>query len=183
MALTQVEADMKKTFLIAPALVLLAGCETVSWLQPIYTPADIVEEAALAGVWRESDGEIIAIAIDGDGYLFTAEDKKGEKTVFSGYLLRISGELYADLIEKGAGIPDHLLLRIEISDNRMTLFTLDGEWLRKHVKNGTLPATRIAEGKKDTRLVVNVPPEEAQRLLRSYRYEAWEEGVKLERVQ
>jgi len=173
---------MKKTFLIAPVMLLLAGCETVSWLQPLYTPDDIVQEAALPGSWRESGGETITIAVDGDGYLFTSVDKKGEETVFSGYLLRNGGELYADLTEKGAGIPDHMLLRIDLDGDRMTWSTLNDEWLRKSVKNGTLPSSRLAEGRKDTRWVVNVQPEEAQRLLRSYRYEAWEESVKLERV-
>ena len=173
---------MKKMLLITPALVLLAGCETGSWLQPIYTPNDLVQEEQLAGSWLESDGEAITIAVDGDGYLFTAVDKKGEKTILSGYLLRINGELYADLTEKGPGIPDHMLLRIELTGDRMTWSTLNSEWLRKCVKDGTLPSTRLAEGRKDTRWVVSISPDEAQRLLRSYRYEAWEESVKLERV-
>jgi hypothetical protein len=173
---------MKKMFLVAPAMMLLAGCETVSWLQPLYTPDGIVQEATLPGTWRESDGETISIAVDGDGYLFTAEDKRGQKTVFLGYLLRNGGELYADLTERGAGIPDHTLIRIGMDGDRMTWSTLNNEWLRKSVKNGTLPSSRLAEGRKDTRWVVNVAPEEAQRLLRSYRYEAWEESVKLERV-
>lgn len=173
---------MKKTFLVVPAALLLAGCESVSWLQPLYTPDDIVQEEALVGSWRADDEDTLAISVEGDGYLLTIEDKKGEKTVFSAYLLRIGGELYADLAEKGTGIPDHLPVRIEISGDRMTWFTLDSEWLRKRVKDGTLPSTRISEGRKDTRWVVNAAPVEAQRLLRSYRYEAWEESVKLERV-
>lgn len=173
---------MKKTFLMVPAALLLAGCDTVSWLQPLYAPEDIVQEEALAGSWRADDEDTLTIAVDGDGYSFTIVDKKGEKTVFRAYLLRINGELYADLTERGAGIPDHMPVRIEISGDRMTWFTLDSEWLRKRVKDGTLPSTRLAEGRKDTRWVVNVPPEEGQRLLRSYRYEAWEESVKLERV-
>ena len=105
---------MKKMFLVTPAMMLLAGCETVSWLQPLYAPNDIVQEESLPGVWRESEGETVTIAVDGDGYLFTAENKKGEKRSFQGYLLRINGELYADLTEERAGIPDHMLVRIEL---------------------------------------------------------------------
>lgn len=173
---------MKKTLLMIPAALLLAGCESVSWLQPLYTPVDIVQEETLAGSWRADDGDTMTIAAEGDGYLLTLEEKQGQKTVFSAYLLRINGELYADLTEKGTGIPDHVPVRIEIAGDRMTWFTLHGEWLRKRVKDGTLPSTRISEGRKDTRWVVNVAPDEAQRLLCSYRYEAWEESVKLERA-
>lgn len=173
---------MKKTFLVAPLALLLAGCETVSWLQPIYTPDDIVREDAITGSWRAQDEDTVTIASEGDGYVLTMIDKKGEKSIYSCYLLRIGGELYADLTEKGGGIPDHLLARVEMTEGRMTWFTLKDEWLRSRVKDGTLPATRFAEGKKDVRWVVNAGPEEAQRLLRSYRYEAWEESVKLERV-
>lgn len=173
---------MKKTFLVVPAALLLAGCESVNWLQPLYTPDDIVQEEALAGSWRADNEDTLTISVDGDGYLLTIEDKKGEKTVFSAYLMRMGGELYADLTEKGTGIPDHLPVRIEISGDRMTWFTLSGEWLRKRVRDGTLPSTRISEGRKHTRWVVNVAPDEAQRLLRSCRYEAWEESLKLERA-
>ncbi|NWF84416.1 MAG: hypothetical protein HXY18_11365 [Bryobacteraceae bacterium] len=173
---------MKKTFLVIPVALLMAGCETVSWLQPLYAPEDIVREESLAGSWRVDGEDTLTIAVEGDGYLLTIEDKKGGKTVYSAYLLRIGGELYADLTEKGGGIPDHMPVRIEMSGDRMTWFMLNSEWLRKRVKDGTLPSTRIAEGRKDIRWVVNVAPEEAQRLLRSYRYEAWEESVKLERA-
>lgn len=174
---------MNKTLTLIPALLLMTGCETVSWLQPLYAPDDIVREDRIVGEWRAADGDRILIASTPERYDFTLEDKKGTQTRYSAYLLRIDGELYADLTEDGPGIPSHLLLRIELEQGRMTLYTICDEWLRKGVKNGLLNATRIAEGRKDTRWVVNVPPAEAQRILRSYRYEAWEEAVRLERVQ
>lgn len=174
---------MKHAFLVVPALLLMTGCETVSWLRPIYTPGEIAEEPALAGVWRDADDERVTITREGDGYRFTVEDAKGEKTVLSGYLVRFGGDLYGDLSEKGPGIPDHLLVRIEIYGDRMTWFTLRSEWLRARVKDGTLRAVHFAEGKKDTRWVVNVEPGEAQRMLWMHRYDAWEESLKLSRVE
>lgn len=174
---------MNKTLTLIPAALLLAGCETVSWLQPLYAPEDIIREPAITGQWRVADGDSVTITATEDGYGFTLVDKKGEKTLFSAYLLRIDGELFADLVEDGPGIPNHLFLRVELDYDRMTWHTLRGEWLRKAAKDGLLPSTRIAEGRKDTRWVVNISPAEAQRVLRSYRYEAWEESVRLERVQ
>lgn len=176
------EDVMKKTILIAPVLMVLTGCETVSWLQPLYSPDDIIQDEAVAGKWSAKDGDTVTIAAEGDGYTVTLEDKKGEKTAFTCYLVRTGGELYADLSEKNAGIPDHMLVRIELSSDQMTWFTLDSDWLKSRVKDGTLPTIRIAEGRKDTRWVVNLAPEEARRMLRSYRYQAWEEAVKLERT-
>lgn len=173
---------MKKTFLVIPAALLLAGCETVSWLQPLYTPDDIVQEEAFAGSWRGGDEDALTIEAEGDGYVVTVTGKQGGKTVYSAYLLRIDGELYADLTERGTGIPDHMPVRIEMSGDGMSWHTLHGGWLSRRVKDGTLPSERLAEGKRDTRWVVNVAPAEAQRLLRSYRYEAWGEGVAMERV-
>ncbi len=174
---------MNKTFTLIPALLLMTGCETVSWLQPLYAPEDIVIEDAIIGTWRADDGDRILIASTEERYDFIFEDKKGTQTRYSAYLIRIDGELYADLTEDVPGIPSHLLIRIEREDRRMAWYTLRDEWLRDGVKDGLLNATRIAEGRKDTRWVVNIPPAEAQRILRSYRYEAWEEAVRLERVQ
>lgn len=173
---------MKKSLLAVPAVLLLAGCETVSWLQPLYAPEDVVFDSDLAGVWRTPEDDTLSISLQGQEYLFTLEEKESRKTVFTGQFLRINGELYADIVEKGPGIPDHMLVRVEIEGDRMTWFTLKDDWLKKSVKNGLLPATRIDESRKDTRWVVNVPPEEAQRILRSCRYDAWEESVRFERI-
>lgn len=169
---------MNRAKLLMPAaLLLLAGCDQVQWLQPLYTERDTVQEPAFAGEWREGDKSAFTVRAEGDRYGISAG-----KDAFDATLVRLAGELYVDLVERGkCGIPEHLFFRIELESDRMRWFSLKESAVREALEQGTLEHVRMREGK-DTRWVVTSAPWETQNFLLRNRSNVWEKLEEYQRI-
>jgi hypothetical protein len=154
----------------------LAGCEQVSWLQPLYSERDIVQEPGFAGTWQSSGKNPEKIVVSAVDDHYRIED---DKLAFDAYLVRIAGELYIDAVEKGAsGIPEHQFWKATLEGDRLELRTLSSEFvLDKIKKDSALPHQRVREGKSDTRYVVTAEPAEVQNFLIRYREQAWDKDA------
>ena len=94
-----------KWLLVLPLALLLAGCEPVDSLSPLYTDKDVVFDEALLGQW-ESEGEGLNFAkLGDDGYriVMTQKDNDtGQVTtlVFDGHLLQLQDHRFLDVVRK-----------------------------------------------------------------------------------
>lgn len=164
---------MKRTLLFA-AVLALTGCERLHFLRPLYMEQEVVQEPALAGEWQDKDRDSLVIEASGSRYIFRSSD--GYRAEVS--LLRLAGELYADVVEEGPGIPDHQLFRVEVDGAELRLAPLNTGWALAQVKAGVLPAEVIEQGKdKDRHFVVTADAGQLQSFLLANAAAAWDEPI------
>jgi hypothetical protein len=130
---------------------LLTGCVPTA-VHPFYRAADLVQDAALLGVWKENDKP------DGkESWTFTAGDEKSytveiliddQKAVFTAHLFRLGTERFLDLCpvqsrldEKlrdnpyaMALIPGHLLFRVRATAPALRMSSMRLDWLKEQLK-------------------------------------------------
>ena len=128
---------------------LLAGCVPTS-VHPFYRAADVFQDRALLGVWREKpDGK--------DGWTFTAGEGKSykveiqsddQKAVFVAHLFKLGEVRFLDLYPTQAGleekqqrnpyalalIPGHLFFRLRATEPALRMSSMDLDWLRQQLK-------------------------------------------------
>lgn len=170
---------MNRINLLIPtlALALSTGCDQLHWLQPIYTERDVVQEPAFEGRWSDGGKNTFTVRAEGGRYHISAD-----KDEFDATLMRLAGELYIDLVERGAkGIPEHLFFRIELESGHMRWYSLKEPVVREALAQGRLEHVRMREGKA-TRWVVTSSPWEVQNFLLGNRGTAWEELEEFRKV-
>jgi hypothetical protein len=102
-----------KTLLCLALLITLSGCDpgdtVVGSIQPLFTPADLVFDSALAGVWKdpgENGGESVVLQPRGENaYTMIVGDEKGrEVSRYEARLVDLHGESYLDLLPEGPAV-------------------------------------------------------------------------------
>lgn len=112
---------MRIRFVSSVVLALFStGC--VASVHPFYTPADVVVDPALVGIWGDSTGkETAAILRPASGNVYTVAytDDKGVLSHFVGHLARVRGRLLLDL----APDPDFIPASSDVKDLLYPLHT------------------------------------------------------------
>ncbi len=118
--------------LLCMAVVLsITGCDSsdsvVGSIQPLFTPADLVFDGALAGVWRDSrnseSGETVVLEPRGDnGYTMIIRDSDGlEEARYEAWLVNLHGETFLDIQPEAPAVnPQYLKLDLTPSENPAT---------------------------------------------------------------
>ncbi len=151
----------------APAAlaILLAGCDDVVSLYPLYDDRTLVFEPALLGSWTEGDsGERWTFEQAGEKtYRLTVTDSK-ETTEITAHLVELGGLLFLDLAEEEAGatgIQGHMFGLVRVERDSLRLGFLKSGWLAKKLKQEqALPF--LAAPKGEGRMVMVAPTRELQ---------------------
>ena len=168
----------RTTHLGLPLLSLLAaGC--VGSLQPVYTDADVVYDAALLGTWEDSGSSAHAVVGEagGMGYALTFTDEHGQSAEFTGHLARGPGfELFdvepaslpSALQEtlRDHYLPLHSFYFITRSATRVVLHILDRDTLAAYL---THAPQGVAHVRRNADILLTAPPRVLQTFLLAYR--------------
>lgn len=135
----------------------LSGCEgddgPALSVQPFYAPADLDDDPGLAGAWTDKEGDFTFIFEPGDEqtYKLVVEEKDGERVSranFEAHLMNLGPHRFLDFLPVSSAqenvffqmhlVPAHSLARVELSQDKLELAFLDGEWLQKKIDEKTV---------------------------------------------
>lgn len=154
--------------LVVGLVFVLTGCPVRSFF-PLFTDKDLVVNPALVGAWRTDDGD--------DTYVFQlAKDKRYEVTIWSnkgdtatyGVMLgKIGRHWYLDSEVSGNEgdhhfVGMHLIHRMRLNGDTLTLAAFEGDWLRDGLKNKSFS---IAYLQRDGDVILTAPTETLQSFL------------------
>ena len=120
-----------KLFLCMAVVIVITGCDSsdsvVGSIQALFTPADLVFDAALAGIWKDSSnsesGETVVLERRGDnGYTMIVRDSEGlEEARYEAWLVNLHGETFLDIQpERPAVSPQNLKLDLVPPEDPVT---------------------------------------------------------------
>jgi hypothetical protein len=155
---------MKKIF---PALLmvsmLIVAC--VPSVNPFYTDKDVVVDPRLAGTWIEDKQSEDRASWTFDtstnqSYAVLLKEDKDKSGNFEAHLFKLGSDLYLDLTPADcsyatnqaglvgvAMIPGHLLLRVALEDQKMSIAFCDPDWIKKYLEeNPSAIAHRVVNG-------------------------------------
>lgn len=174
---------MLRTFrilFILTAMSALAGC-IVQSVGHFYTKASVCAIPALEGEWRLLDDK--GSPVSGRPWIFQGDtvvtyEKNGSPADIKVTYFRIGETFFMDSTadEPAEGSnhwwtmhvsPVHVVSKVEIHDNRMTLTPVDYGWLERAIKEKTvsLPHIRLKEG---NTMLFTASPEEWNGFLKKY---------------
>jgi len=179
---------MKKSHLIATLGAAALLCSCIPSVNPFYTDKDVVFDARLPGVWRESGGkdqsqpEVWKFEKSGDkAYKLVVTDKDGKQGQFDAHLFKLKQENFLDLIPGDcdyatnqadlvafAMFPGHLLVRVPQLGPELKLAFFNFDWLEKYLKQnpGALAHhTEVEPGKDSGRIVLTAGTRDLQRFV------------------
>ncbi len=128
---------------------LLAGCVPTG-VHPFYREADVVQDPALLGVWKDKpDGKERWSFTPGEGKSYALEiQSDNQRAVFVAHLFKLGKERFLDLypaksaleekLEKNpyslALIPGHAFFRVLATDPTLRMSSMGLDWLGKQLK-------------------------------------------------
>ena len=131
-------------FALIVLLLILTGC--VPSLNPLYTGDDIIFDAALLGVWFDSDEteSWVFTSPNEKEYKVVYTDESGKKGEFKARLLKIEGKLFLDLVPVKTGLaqtdfykanflPMHTFVHISQTAPHPQISYLEPDWLKSHL--------------------------------------------------
>lgn len=150
--------------LLAVAVVLftIAGC-IVQSLNPYYTEDSVCNIPGIAGEWTLLDE---GKPQSGKPWSFGSDkvityDKNGIPASVKVVYFRIGETFFLDTIADGPGegtnrwwtmhvFPVHIVTKVEIRDNRLTLTPIDYNWLEKALENGIVRLPHLRQKDEDS---------------------------------
>jgi len=138
------------------ALVVLTSCLPVYSVHPFYSDKDVVFEPKLLGTWfdpsdKDNQGNIVFEQSDTNAYKITLTDPTKKPSVaarLDARLLKLNGRLFIDAIQSRfevegedqlvLEIPGHMIGRVTLGDDGLTMRFLDDEWTQKALHAGTI---------------------------------------------
>jgi hypothetical protein len=130
----------------------LSGCTAVYSVHPLYNSEDAEEEPAMEGTWGvldEHDAELCIQKSDGAAYkmfAYVPEEKIVE--VYQLNLVRINGQLYADVLTTGqeidrtdvelplGAIAHHVIVKVDVDGDDLTYAGIDSDAIGRGKETG-----------------------------------------------
>jgi hypothetical protein len=109
-----------RTSVLLAFILLLAGCQPVDSLNPLYTQKDVVFDSALLGKWTEEGGTLEFFEGPDHSYnvIFRDDSNPPEQMVLRGHLVNLQGHRFLDLAQKEwVGPPELYALQIVQTKN------------------------------------------------------------------
>ncbi len=139
-------------------LLLMTGCSDLLSVHPLATPATLVFDAGLTGVWscnhKDCDGTALirpaAELKDSYDIVWVPAEADAEPLRFTGQLVKVGTRVVMDLVTvkpANASIPGHFFMLVEKTTAGVTFHRLDSEWLRIQLIGPNTPAHAMAGGK------------------------------------
>jgi len=149
-------------FIGVSALVLLSACAPVFSIHPYYTNKDLTFDFGLVGTWiDESDkNEKSAVIIErmdsggtsGYSIKLTQITKQPSNPPaseeYDGYLFKLGSQEFLDAVESNVqsgdedvlvlALPAHMLFKVSLEGDELTLSYLDDDWVKKNVESGKI---------------------------------------------
>ncbi|MGC2062534.1 MAG: hypothetical protein WA610_06115 [Thermodesulfovibrionales bacterium] len=169
-----------RVLLILTAMLILAGC-IVQSVDRFYTEASVCAIPSITGEWRLLDDK--GLPGSGKAWIFQGDkvvtyEKNNTQANVKTIYFKLGDTFFmdstADEPAEGANhwwtmhvFPVHVVSKIEIQDNRMTLTPVDYRWLEKAIRDRvvTLPHIRPKEGDS---MLFTASPEEWSGFLKKY---------------
>jgi hypothetical protein len=142
------QRSMKRTVLGLVLVLAIAGC--VPSLEPIYTEKDIVFDAALVGIWKESDSKSTWNFTKGGEKKYTLlhTDGDGRKAEFEVHLVKLKDRQFLDLLvtklsepevqlnvwASASLVPAHLILQVYGIGKTLKIAAMNPDWLKEHLE-------------------------------------------------
>lgn len=151
------------TLALLAAALLFIGCAPS--LHPYATEETAVFNKFLLGEWLTDSGDRCVFKQTGEKqYEVLFEDDKPAR--YAARLFELGGGTYLDLspeTEQAGTIRGHLLLRVTIAENELSMAMLEEGWLRKlsDQRELTLPHERLSDGT----IILTAPTAELQAFL------------------
>jgi len=143
---------MKKALLPLVAIaMLIAAC--VPSVNPFFFEKDVVTDTNLLGSWQEADKKDhpetwVFETATSNSYTATYTEEPGKTGKFEAHFFKLGETTFLDLTPSECNyatnqadlvgismIPGHLLLRAKLSEDKLTVATIDPEWLEKFLTN------------------------------------------------
>ena len=132
-----------KILLMTLAVASLSGCMVVS-INPLFTEADLIFDEHLVGTWDEGDNRmVVKKSKEGSYHMTYVEDD--ERTDYKLSLGKLGSHLFWDMEpweevsdDDFLLVPTHLVTLISVEKDTLTMAILDGDWLKKALKKGTI---------------------------------------------
>jgi hypothetical protein len=132
-----------RILLMAVAAASLSGCMVVS-INPLFTENDLVFDEQLVGTWEEDHNQmVVEKGTDGSYHMTYVEDD--ERTDYRLSLLKLGDQFFWDMqpLEEPSDddfllLQTHLAVRVSVDEDNLTMAILDGDWLKRGLKQGTI---------------------------------------------
>lgn len=155
------------TLAVLAGTVLATGCGLTLSVNRLYTEKDLVADDALAGKWTDEKAEdVIEVRREGDGYV-AAEPGKSEYEAYWIHIVRIGDARFLDVAPRKShelAIDGHLFAKLLLDGDKLSVQTLDWDWLKDKAAQAGLAYVEIA-GKQ--RLLI-APTPDLQKFLALY---------------
>jgi len=165
------------------SLLLLTGCWTFS-IRPLYdgpSDPDLTFDQSLVGAWNHVDEDCqwtLTIEASARAYNFTlspgAGCKSDEKaTHYVGYLIKLDNHRFFD-VEPSAKdmcnlcLSAHTFLLVSMTDNKLALTPLDGDWLDQAIKDKKVVLDHVGGEGEYIDMTLTARPAELKEFLRKY---------------
>jgi hypothetical protein len=144
------------TFIALAALVVLTSCLPVYSLHPFYSDKDVVFEPKLLGTWFDptengSPGVFVFERLNNNAYKITLGDPSTKPSVvlkLDARLVKLNGHLFIDVVQSGfevegedqlpLTIPGHMIGRVTLENDVLTMSFLEDDWTQKALQTGTV---------------------------------------------
>ena len=144
-------------FVVCP-LLLMTGCSDLLSVHPLATPATIVFDAGLTGLWSCENKDCKGTALirrseeseNSYDIVWIPEEAGEEPLRLKGQLAKTGSRLVFDLVyvkTPNLAIPGHFFMLVEKTAAGVTFHRLDSEWLRGKVIDPKGPAHAMVDGK------------------------------------
>lgn len=166
---------MRTTLLISLGItvLLLAACQPS--LLPFYTDEDVVQIPELVGAWVEEEGGegTWTIVANDDGSYGVTKDWEGPQEHYLLYCFQLGEQQFIDVapvppgtydkeVFSGLLLPTHIVAKVQVEGDSLTLEVLDGFWVERAINEGKLV---IEYDDLDGAIILTAPTKELQGML------------------
>lgn len=157
---------------LAASLLLSVGC-LVRSVHPWLSDESRVEEASLAGSWRDDKARTTATFIaEGEGYRIDAIDGQQQASRLQATLHRVDDTLLLQIapsdpegLNAFALLPAHLLYKVQLGEDSLMLYPVDLHAFEARAAQARMPL--LADGSTDDGYVLTGSPTDVESFLRS----------------
>lgn len=136
------------------ALIFLCSCGPVFSIHALYTASDTFFEPRLLGTWLDpKDAKQPPIVFERDGtaaYRISMVDSTNTSVTetYEAHVVKLGGQLFIDVVQsdvKDANgsldvfqVPGHILGRVSLGENDLTIHFLDEDWMKAGLQAGSI---------------------------------------------
>ena len=171
-----------KLFAVMIAMLFVASCGPVLTLNELFEDSEIILDPALLGTWGE--GQTFMTFERGEGKTYKLTYRDGTKvSVLVAELGCLDGQMFLDVYPPdkesdqasneayAPRLPLHTVMRVQVDDNQLVLDSLDEDWVREQLANGSLELDAEHVLKAGDDLFISLSTAKLQDFVRNHAYD------------